>query len=74
MVDALYSVSPEAPPDSPSYAAPGTPGNAGNARSAWSLLLGQPRKPRMHRVQLSATSVCGEGARELERCCSWESM
>ena len=52
MVDALSSGSPEAPP---SYAAPGTPGTpegAGNAFSAWLLLLGQPRKPRMHRLEV----------------------
>lgn len=61
------SGSPEAPP---SYAAPPTPGIAGNARGAWSLPLGQPRKPRKHRLEARH----GEGARELDASTSCESM
>ena len=55
MVDALSSGSPEAPP---SYEAPRTPGSAGSAFSASLLLLGQPRTPRMRRLQVRARKGC----------------
>jgi hypothetical protein len=38
-------------------------GDADNACSAWSLPLGQPRKPRMHRLDVRVRGGCAEARR-----------